>query len=78
MADPTLKADEWIPLDILNDPRHLVRECDGCRHMLEEGLCGEDLHPAEEWAKSEGCLGYSPLCLEASGDGNPESPMDYQ
>jgi hypothetical protein len=77
MAEPSLKASDWIPDEILNDPRCLVRECDGCEHMREEGLCGVDRHPSEEWAKPGGCPDFQALCLEASGDGNPEEFLDY-
>ncbi|MBW3621783.1 MAG: hypothetical protein KY468_00045 [Armatimonadetes bacterium] len=77
MPEPTRHAEDWIPLEILNDPRHLVRDCDGCLHMLTEGLCGLDLHPKEVWANAEGCPEYDPLCIEAGGDQNPELFIDY-
>lgn len=77
MAEPTLKAEDWIPEEILNDPRHLIRECDACVHMKPEGLCGLDLHPKEVWSRPKGCVEYVPLCIEAGGDQNPEEAMDY-
>ena len=77
MPEPTLDAREWIPSDILNDPRRLVRECDACIHMLPVGLCGADLHPEEEWSQPEGCEAYTPLCIEAGGDADPEDFLDY-
>jgi hypothetical protein len=77
MAEPTLDARDWIPEEILNDPRCLVRECDGCEHMRQVGLCGADRHPSKEWAKPEGCPEYTPLSLEPGGDNDPEDFIDY-
>jgi hypothetical protein len=77
MPEPTLKAEDWIPREILDDPRLLVRECDACSHMRSVGLCGLDLHPKEVWSRPEGCEAYDPLCIEAGGDQDPEEAMDY-
>lgn len=63
--------------EVLKDPRHLVRECAECRHMEEEGICGLNLHPTEEWTKPEGCIKYNPLEIDANGDPDPEDAMDY-
>jgi hypothetical protein len=70
------RADQ-IPANILNDPRHLIPECVGCRHSLEEGLCGLDYSPAEVWSLPAGCPEYDPLLLTGGGDPNPEAPMEY-
>jgi hypothetical protein len=77
LPDLPMRAEDWIPAEILNDPRRLVRDCDGCTHMKAEGLCGLDLHPSEVWEKAEGCPEYDPLCIEAGGDADPESFVDF-
>ncbi len=57
-----------LPDALLADPRRLIPQCADCRHRLQEGVCGHDLHPAEEWSRPDGCPEYSRLELETAGD----------
>jgi hypothetical protein len=76
MGDRLDRGDN-IPVEILNDPRRLVRDCEDCEHCRDVGLCGLDLHPAEVWAKPEGCSEYAPLNLESGGDPDPDAYLEF-
>jgi hypothetical protein len=68
---------ENIPIEILNDPRRLVRDCEDCEHCREEGLCGLNLHPKDEWSKPKGCPEYDPTAMESGGDPSPDASLEY-